>query len=396
MADAKKKGKKDAPKPKVLLGKPGNNVSIGIVGMPNIGKSSLFNLLSKLNVPAENYPFCTIDPSLARVPVPDPRMNVLVEAWKPKKTIPAVLEITDIAGLVKGASEGKGLGNEFLANIQQVDAIYHLTRAFKAAKIEHVEGEVDPCRDLEIISAELIAKDLQRVNTEVEKLERLVTRGIDKQKKVVLDSLLKVQAWLKEGKDIREGTWDPNDIIVLNEQNFLSAKPIVYLVNIGKLDVEKGKNKWFKDIKEWCAKRSPGAPVLPFSASFEQAYEKMSEEERKKAKEAKQASQLDKIITTGYHALQLVHYFTTGEDEVRAWTIRQGALAPQAAGVIHTDFEKYFISAVQYTYDDFVKYGSEVEVQKAGKKATQGKGYTVQDGDILFFHHNAGGANKKK
>jgi len=307
-----------------------------------------------------------------------------------------VLTVTDIAGLVKGAHEGKGLGNEFLANIQAVDAIYHVTRAFKDKKIEHVEGEVDPVRDLQIISEELVAKDIALVNKQVETLKKVVDRGIDKQKKPIYDAMLKIQAWLEEGRDVREGDWTPTEIPILNELQLLTAKPIVYLVNIALKDVEEGKNKWFKKMKDWCKDRSPGAPIIPFSAAFEAKWEAMSEDERKAAKEKKQETQLPKIIITGYHALKLIHYFTVGPDEVRAWTIREGLQAPAAAGVIHGDFEKFFISAVQYNYADFVQYGSEQGVQAAGKLLTKGKSYVIIDADILFFKHNAGGAGKKK
>jgi len=379
-----------------LLVRPGNNVSIGIVGMPNIGKSTLFNVLSKQNVPAENYPFCTIDPSTARVPVPDERFDKLVEHWKPASRVPAVLTIVDIAGLVKGANEGKGLGNEFLSNIGQVDAIYHLTRAFSDTNIEHVEGDVDPVRDLEIISQELILKDLARVNTQVDSLEKTVKRGIDKSKKATLETCQRAQVALQAGKDIRECTWSGDDILTLQELSLLTAKPVVYLVNISQKDYEKQGNKWFKPIKDWCAARSPGAPVLPFSATFELAWNDLTEEKKKELIEKKQNTQLTKIITEGYHALNLVHFFTCGEDEVRAWTIAKGILAPAAAGVIHTDFQKHFIMAEQYTYDHFLEFGSEQDVRKGGKYMQQGKNYVVQNGDILFFKHGAGGAGKKK
>jgi obg-like ATPase 1 len=258
---------------------------------------------------------------------------------------------------------------------------------------------VDPVRDLKIISEELICKDLKLVSDKVDALKKVVDRGIDKSKKPVYETLSRVQEWLKEGKDVREGDWSPTDIPVLNEQQLLTAKPIVYLVNIGREDAEQAKNKWFKAIREWCKTRSPGAPVIPFSAAFEAKWETMEDEEKKSWKEKKIESQIPKIITTGYHALHLVHYFTVGPDEVRAWTVRENTLAPGAAGVIHTDFEKFFISADQYAYKDFVEFGSEQGVQKAGKLASRGKSYVVQDGDILFFKHNAGGggaAKKKK
>jgi len=323
------------------------------------------------------------------------RIDKLVEHWKPASRVPAVLTVVDIAGLVKGANEGKGLGNEFLSNISQVDAIYHLTRAFSDKNIEHVEGDVDPVRDLEIISQELVLKDLSRINTHIDALDKVVKRGLDKSKKAALETCIRAQTYLKEGKDIRECSWDSNDIPTLQELQLLTAKPLVYLVNISGKDFEKQGNKWFKPIKEWVAKRSPGAPVLPFSASFEQTWQDADDDAKKKLEEKKQATQLPKIIAEGYHALNLIHYFTCGEDEVRAWTISKGFLAPQAAGVIHTDFQKCFIMAEQYNYDHFVEFGSEQDVRKAGKYMSQGKNYVVQNGDILFFKHSAGGGGGK-
>jgi len=318
-----------------------------------------------------------------------------VAHWKPASVVPAVLTVVDIAGLVKGANEGKGLGNEFLSNIAQVDAIYHLVRAFSNKDIEHVEGDVDPVRDLDIISQELILKDLSRVTTQVDSLEKVVKRGLDKSKKAALETCIRAQGYLKEGKDIRECPWSTNDLPALQELSLLTAKPVVYLVNISLKDFEKQGNKWFKPIKEWVAKRSPGAPVLPFSAAFEQTWQDADDDAKKKLEEKKQATQLPKIINEGYHALNLVHFFTCGEDEVRAWTIQRGCLAPGAAGVIHTDFEKCFIMAEQYAYDSFVEFGSELEVRKAGKYYQQGKNYVVQNGDILFFKHSAGGGGGK-
>jgi len=240
-----------------------------------------------------------------------------------------------------------------------------------------------------------VLKDLARVATQVDSLEKIVKRGLDKSKKAALDTCLRAQTYLKEGKDIRECSWDTNDIPALQELSLLTAKPVVYLVNISGKDFEKQGNKWFKPIKEWAAVRSPGAPVLPFSAAFEQVWQDADDDKKRELTEKKQTSQLPKIITEGYHALNLIHFFTCGEDEVRAWTVQHGALAPQAAGVIHTDFQKCFIMAEQYAYDSFVEFGSEQDVRKAGKYQSQGKNYVVQNGDILFFKHSAGGGGGK-
>jgi len=390
--------KKEAPAPQLLLGRPSNNVSIGIVGMPNVGKSTLFNALSNLNVPAENYPFCTIEPSVAKVPVPDVRFDYLVEKVKPKNNIAAVLTITDIAGLVKGANEGKGLGNAFLSNISAVDAIYHVCRAFKDTEIEHVEGSVDPVRDLSIISEELQLKDLAVCRNRLEHVKRLVDRAQDKTKKQDVATLTIAEDLLAKKKDIRSYPWKNDDIDVLNEMQFLTAKPVVYLVNIGEDEFKEQKNKWLGKIHQWIQANDPGAKLIPFSAAFEgKVAELRSKEEKAKFEDDEKAkSQMPKIISTGYHALDLIHYFTVGEVEVRAWTIKKGTTAPAAAGVIHTDFMKHFVCAEQMTFEDFKEHGNESAVKAAGKYKTQGKLYIVQDGDILFFKHNAGGAAKKK
>jgi obg-like ATPase 1 len=360
----------------------------------------MFNLLSNLNVPSENYPFCTIDPNTARVPVPDDRFDFLVGIHKPKSVMPAALTITDIAGLVKGAHEGKGLGNEFLSHIAQVDGIYHLTRAFVANEIEHVEGSVEPLRDLEIISNELVQKDIKTVKTKLDYVDHRVKKGVDKTKeaKEQLVTLAKVLAHLENKQDVRTCDFRPNEIEWVNELQCLTAKSIVYLVNITEKNYETMQNKWIKDIRGWVAKRSPGAPVIPFSASWESKVSKMSAVEKgayfteKKIPKQLQ-TMIPKIISQGYHALDLVHFFTCGPDEVRAWTIRRGVTAPVAAGVIHSDFEKTFIAAETMSYDDFVKYGTEAACKAAGRYRTEGKAYLVKDGDILFF--KAGSARKK-
>jgi len=379
-------------RPTLLLGRASNNVSIGIVGMPNVGKSTLFNALSKLNVPAENFPFCTIDPSTAKVPVPDERLDFLVATVKPKNTVPAVLTITDIAGLVKGAHEGKGLGNAFLSNISACDAIYHVCRGFKDSEIEHVEGSVDPVRDLEIISNELRCKDLEKVTARLEVVNKALRGGQDKSKKQDALTLNATKELLQSGKDVRSGAWKNDDIDILNEQQFLTAKPVVYLVNIGNDEYALQKNKYLAKINEWVKSHDPHAKIIPFSASFESTvcgFGDNEEERQKFLAEKKVKSMMPKIITTGYAALDLIQYFTVGVQEVRAWTVKKGVTAPQAAGVIHSDFQKHFICAEQMTYHDFKEHGSETEVKKAGKYKTQGKLYIVQDGDIFNFKHAA-------
>jgi obg-like ATPase 1 len=379
-------------RPVQLLGRASNSVSIGIVGMPNVGKSTLFNALSKLNVPAENFPFCTIDPSTAKVPVPDERVDFLVKAVNPKNTVPAVLTITDIAGLVKGAHEGKGLGNAFLSNIGACDAIYHVCRGFKDSEIEHVEGSVDPVRDLEIIANELRLKDLEKVLARIEVVNKALRNGQDKSKKQDALTLAMTKELLEAGKDVRSGAWKNDDIDVLNEQQFLTAKPVVYLVNIGDAEFALQKNKYLAKINEWVKTNDQYAKIIPFSASFESQVCAFGNDEVARAaflEERKVKSMMPKIITTGYAALDLIQFFTVGEVEVRAWTVKKGVTAPQSAGVIHSDFMKHFICAEQMTFDDFKEHGSEAEVKKAGKYKTQGKLYLTRDGDIYNFKHNA-------
>lgn len=389
--------KEDKPK-KVLLGRPSNNVRIGLVGLPNIGKSSLFNLFGGLQVPAENFPFCTIDPANTQVALPCQKFTHLCEVFKPKKEIPAVLTVTDIAGLVKGASEGKGLGNAFLSHIQAVDAIFHVTRAFVAKDIEHVEGTVDPIRDFEIIRNELIAKDKFWLTDHIETLKKKSRSKCSKEQKEEIDCMEKALEVLATGKEIRNGDWNGKEIVMLNTCPFLTAKPVVYLVNISKANMETSQNKWFKDIREWVAKEDPDAPVIPFSAAFEEYLLTLKEDEKKAYLEEKKVqSMMPRIIRSGYRALQLINYFTVGADEVRAWSIRDGLKAPAAAGVIHGDFEEHFICAECYNYEDFKASGStEAATKAAGKVMTKGKEYEVLDGDILHFKHNAGGAGKKK
>lgn len=384
----KKKGVEEA---KPLLGRPSNNVQIGLVGLPNVGKSTLFNLFGGLQVAAENFPFCTIDPSKTSVAVPDDRFTHLCKEWKPKSEVPAVLHVTDIAGLVKGAAEGKGLGNAFLSNIQSVDAIYHVARAFLDKNIEHVEGDVNPTRDFEIIRGELIAKDTEWVASAVDRQQKAMRAKATKEQKEQMATLEKAQTMLAEGKEIRHGDWNGKDIDVLNGLNLLTAKPVVFLVNITKNNFLKQQNKFFKPIKEWVAANSPGDPVIPYSATFEQAYAECETPEAKQkfADESKVPSMMPRIIQSGYKALKLINFFTTGEDEVRAWSIRQNTKAPQAAATIHTDFEKFFICAMVYNYSLFKEHGSEKEVKDKGGYREQGKGYVVQDGDIMLIKENS-------
>ncbi|XP_044734541.1 obg-like ATPase 1 [Chrysoperla carnea] len=383
---------------KPLIGRLGTNLKIGIVGVPNVGKSTFFNVLTKSQVAAENFPFCTINPNESRVPVPDERFDYLCNFYKPASKVPAFLTVVDIAGLVKGASEGQGLGNAFLSEISACDAIFHLCRAFENEDVIHVEGDVNPIRDLEIIADELRFKDIEKLNKELEKLEKTYIRGNDKKLKVEYDTLQKVKTIIvDEQAQIRFSDWNAAEIEVLNKHLFLTSKPGIYLVNLSESDYIRKKNKWLIKIKEWVDKHDPGAPIIPFSGALEHKLVDMPEDEVKAYLEANKAtSALDKIIVTGYKALQLEYFFTCGPDEVKAWTIQKGTKAPGAAGRIHTDFEKGFIMAEVMKYSDFKQEGSEVAVKAAGKYRQQGRNYVVEDGDIIYFKANTGAGLAKK
>lgn len=396
-----KKKDEGASKPPPLIGRMGTNLRIGILGLPNVGKSSFFNVLTKNAAPAENFPFCTIDPNESRVPVPDKRWEFLCDYFQPASKVPAYLNVVDIAGLVKGAHEGKGLGNAFLSNINACDAMFHVVRAFSDEEIIHVEGEVDPPRDLEIIHDELRLKDMEYLRKHLEPLERSVVRGGgDKKKKEEFDVLKKVESMLEEKKWVRLGHWDAKEIEVLNQHLFLTSKPVIYLVNLSEKDYIRKKNKWLVKIKEWVDANDAGAMVIPLSVGLELDLTNMASDEERETylKEAGTTSALEKIIVNGYKALNLVYFFTSGKDEVKAWTIQVGSKAPQAAGRIHTDFEKGFIMAEVMNFKDFKEAGSEVACKAAGKYKQKGRDYIVDDGDIIFFKFNAGAGltGKKK
>jgi len=392
---APKKGDELDRKP--LIGRIGTNLRIGIVGVPNVGKSTFFNVLTKSAAPAENFPFCTIDPNESRVPVPDERFDFLCEYHKPLSKVPAYLNVVDIAGLVKGASEGQGLGNAFLSHISACDAIFHLCRVFEDPDVTHIEGEVDPVRDLDIITEELRLKDEEKLLQNLEKLEKTYVRGGDKKLKQEYDSMMKIKQLLMDEKKkcLRFADWNAHDIEALNKHLFLTSKPVIYLVNLSEKDFIRKKNKWLIKIKEWVDKNDPGATIIPFSGGFESKLMEMDDAERKAYEEEQKCkSNLDKIIVQGYKALQLEYFFTAGHDEVKAWTILKGTKAPQAAGRIHTDFEKGFIMAEVMHYKDFKEEGSEASCKSAGKYRQQGRNYGVEDGDIIFFKFNAGAGLK--
>lgn len=358
----------------------------------------MFNLLSKLNIPAKNVMFCTIEPNKAKVEVPDKRLDHLCEVYKPKSKVPASLTILDIAGLVKGASEGQGMGNEFLSNIQAVDGIYHVVRAFDDEDIQHFEGDVDPVRDMEIIQGELMTKDTQVLDKNLADLNKQIERnGTLKDLIFERDTLNKVKALYSEGKNVRDNPdWNYKEIDILNKYLFFTAKPMVYVINLSEEDYIRKKNKFLGKIQKWIVAHG-GGKIIPFSCTLEEKLMQMTPEEKEKfCKENNTSSAIDKLVQAGYYELGLIHFLTAGPDECRNWTVRNGSKAPQAAGVIHTDMERGFICAEVMKYDDFQRLGNEKEVQKAGLVRTEGKNYVVCDGDICYFKFNVSDPGKKK
>lgn len=382
-----------AQEKKVLLGRPGNNLKIGIVGLPNVGKSSFFNVLSSTDLgKAANFPYATINPEEARIPVPDPRFDWLCDLYKPVSRVPAFLTCIDIAGLTAGASTGAGLGNAFLSHVRAVDGIFQVVRAFDDPEVTHVEGEVNPLRDMEIIQTELRLKDIEWVEKQIEALKRtgrsLGNNSLaDKAKKEEIATVEKVLKTLTvDNKDVRKAEWNNKEIEVVNGLSLLTAKPVTYLVNLSEKDYTRKKNKWLPKIKGWIDANNPGDALIPFSVSLE---ERLSAPSGGDAPEEGASSALGKITQAGYASLDLIRYFTCGPDEVRAWTIRKGTRAPQAAGVIHSDFENKFVCGEIMGYDDLREHGSEIAVKAAGKLRQQGKPYEMVDGDIAYWKSGA-------
>ena len=361
----------------------------GIVGLPNVGKSTLFNCISSSRAQAANFPFCTIEPNIGSTTVPDERLNVLSRMCNPKRTIPATVEIVDIAGLVKGASRGEGLGNQFLANIRETDAILHVLRCFDDENVTHVDGSVDPVRDKEVVDTELQIKDLETVEARLAKSQKQATTGGDKEAKKLVALLLRYKEALLQGKSCR--TVEPvndEEAAMARDLFLLTNKPVMYVCNVDDASAASG-NKYVDAVRE--ATKDENAEILVISARTESEIAEMdSYEDRQMFLEEMglQESGVVRLIQGAYHLLGLQTFFTAGADECRAWTIHKGDKAPKAAGVIHTDFERGFIRAEVIKYEDFVTLGSESAVRAAGKLATEGKEYVVKDGDIMHFLFN--------
>jgi len=399
-----KKEESNASSNVVKFGRVKNTLKMGVVGLPNVGKSSLFNLLTEQSVAAENYPFCTIEPNEARCAVPDDRYDYLCKLWNPPSMYPAYLQVTDIAGLIKGAHEGAGLGNAFLSHIQAVDGIFHVIRAFESDDVVHVEDSVDPVRDLDTIQSELCKKDLEILSRAIATEEQAVrkTGGQYKLSPLFLSTMDKMKDMLTNNVPVRDGTWSTAEIELINEKTqLITTKPVIYLINLSQNDYVRKKNKWLAKIHQWVNSHG-GGTMIPFSVDFESNLWKLrdSPTERDAFLELhKSTSNLPKIITNGYSQLGLIYYFTAGDKEVRCWTVREGCLAPQAAGVIHSDFERGFIKAEVVSFSDYKALCGDkkgmAEVKNAGKYRQEGKTYVVQDGDIIHFQFNVTAQKKK-
>ncbi len=361
----------------------------GIVGLPNVGKSTLFNCLSNAKAQAANFPFCTIEPNIGVITVPDDRLNRIAELVNPKRIVPTTVEIVDIAGLVKGASKGEGLGNKFLANIRETDAILHVLRCFEDENITHVDGVVDPVRDKEIIDTELQLKDLETIEARISKVEKQARTGGDKDAKLAYEVYYKIKESLLRGESARTVSFDTKDEVrVADELYLLTSKPVMYICNVDEMSAVDG-NEYVEALRDSVSKEN--AEILIVAAKIESEiaeFETYEEREMFLNEIGLAESGVSRLIKSAYKLLNLETFITAGVQEVHAWTFQKGWKAPQCAGVIHTDFEKGFIRAEVIKYDDYIFYGSENAVKEAGKMSVEGKDYIVQDGDIMHFRFN--------
>lgn len=360
----------------------------GIVGLPNVGKSTLFNAITKKNILAANYPFATIDPNVGVVTVPDKRVEYLENLYMPKSVVPTTYEFTDIAGLVKGASMGEGLGNQFLSHIREVDAIVEVVRCFDDGNIIHVEGGVNPVRDVEIINVELMLADLEVVENRFNKVGKKALLSRDKETVKEAELLSKLKDNLEKNIPLRKVEFDENELLAIKNFHFLTLKPIIYMANVSEEDVIVGTNKYVEELKKYALDDS--AEVIVVSAKMESELSELNDEDKQEFLNDLGISEsgLDKLITATYSLLGLSTFFTAGSDEVRAWTFKNGMKAPQCAGIIHSDFERGFIKAEIMSFSDLEQYGSEKEVKEAGRMRLEGKEYLMQDGDICYFRFN--------
>ncbi len=357
----------------------------GIVGLPNVGKSTLFNSLTRAEIAAENYPFCTIDPNVGIVPVPDPRLQQLAGIVQPQKIVPTVMEFVDIAGLVAGASKGEGLGNKFLAHIRETDAIAHVVRCFESADVIHVAGRVDPIADVAVINTELALADLESVERAIQRTEKQA-KASPKEAALRLSVLERLRSCLDQGKGVRVLELTEAELAAINDVHLITSKPVMYIANVAEGDTEA--NPWLQALRDFAAEES--AEVIPVCAGIEAEISQLNEGDRKEFLQelGLAESGLDQVIRAGYRLLGLLTFFTAGKKEVRAWTVRFGATAPQAAGRIHTDFEKGFIRAEVTAFEDFISCGGEQGAKEAGKLRVEGKTYIVQEGDVMHFRFN--------